>query len=109
MSKKFKIPNVLRSMRDDKHDLDWDNYFESSEAAREHAKHLSKAEHDLSIARDFVGVLRGHLTQEEAYAEVSIVEHIEKLICKARDRLDRHDTEHLNLFIAYFDLKGGVS
>jgi len=43
MSKKFKIPNILRSMRDHKHDEDWDNHFAALEAAPRHAKHLSKA------------------------------------------------------------------
>ncbi len=108
MSKKFKIPNILRSMRDHKHDEDWDNHFAALEAAPRHAKHLSKAEESLADARDFCETLRGHQIEEEAYTEVTVVERIEKLICKTRDRLDRHGTAHTNLFIAYFDLKGGA-
>ena len=102
MSKKFKIPEMIRNA-----DLEDKDFGAAYDAAKKHSKHLDKAEAEMSAARDFCETLRGHLVTEEAYAEVTVVERIEKLICKARDRMDRHGTAHRNLFIAYFDLKAG--
>jgi len=45
----------------------------------------------------------------EIYTADAVVTIIEKRIVKARARLDRHSTRHNNLFVAYFDLKGGAS
>jgi len=104
MNKKFKIPNVLSNER-----LEDQDYLDCWAAANKHEKQLIKAEEEIFTARSFCETLRGHLVQEEAYAELTVVEHIEKLICKARDRLDIQSTRHSNLFIAYFDLKGGAS
>ncbi len=85
--------------------MDDDDYCECYETSWEHQKHLKKAEDDISKARDFCETLRGHLTEAEAFSELTVVEQIEKLIRKARDRLDRHGRAHSNLFVAYFDLK----
>ena len=104
MSKKFEIPQAVS--RDRMNDQD---YVDCHEASWKHQKQLKKAEDDISKARDFCETLRGHLIEEEAYTEVTVVEHIEKLICKARNRLERHRTGYSNLFVAYFDLKGGAS
>jgi len=98
--KKFKIPWVLSNKR-----VEDEGYEAAFKAAQKHGKRLSKAEGDLATARDFCETLRGHLIEEEAYTEITVVEHIEKLICKARDRLDGHSSQYHNLFVAYFDLK----
>lgn len=102
MSKKYEIPEAIS--RERMHD---EEYVACYEASWKHQKQLKKAEDEISTARDFCETLRGHLIEEEAHTEVSVVEHIEKLISKARDRLDRHGRGHTNLFIAYFDLKEG--
>ena len=104
MSKKFKIPRVLSNER-----IEDQDYLDCWTAANKHEKHLTKAEHDLSKARNFTEILRSHLIEEEAFTEVTVVDHIEKLIRRARDRLDKHSTMHNNLFVAYFDLKEGAS
>jgi protein-L-isoaspartate O-methyltransferase len=57
---------------------------------------------------DFCKTLCGHLIEEEAFTEVTVVEHIETLIRKARNRLERHERWYSNLFVAYFDLKGAA-
>ncbi len=103
MSKKFKIPKVLN--RDRMEDQDFTDCWK---AADKHAKQLTKAETELSVARDLSETLLGHLASSEAGAEYTVVELIEKRICKARDLMDRHSRAHDNLFVAYFDLKGGV-
>ena len=103
MSKKFKVPWFLSNKR-----IDDEDYNVAFKAAQKHGKRLSKAEGDLATARDFCETLRGHLIEEEAYTEVTIVKHIEKLIRKASNRLDRHGRWYSNLFVAYFDLKGAA-
>ena len=101
MSKKFKVPWVISTDR-----LNNDEDFNAAyRAADKHRKQLCKAEESLADARDFCETLRGHLIEEEAYTEVTVVEHIEKLIRKARNRLERHERWYSNLFVAYFDLK----
>lgn len=103
MSKKLEIPWVLGSER-----VEDEGYEATFKASQKHGKQLNKAEGDLSMARDFCETLRGHLIKEEAYTEVTVVDHIEKLINKALDLLSRHDSQYHNLFVAYFDLKGGA-
>ena len=78
-------------------------------AACKHMKGLSKAESELEEARDLCETLRGYLKESEDYATETVVNLIEERIWKARHRLDRHDSKHLNLFFAYFDLKGGAA
>ena len=104
MSKKFEIPLAVDHDRNNDQD-----YVDCHEASWKHPKQLNKAKEDIYNARDFCETLRGHLIAEEAFTEATVVEHIEKLICKARNRLDRHGTGYSNLFVAYFDLKGGTS
>ena len=100
MSKKYEIPQAIS--RDRMHEQ---GYVECYEASWSHPKQLKKAEGDISNAIDFCETLRSHLIEEEAFTEVTVVEHIEKLIRKARNRLDRHGRWYSNLFVAYFDLK----
>ena len=107
MSKKFEIPQAIS--RDRFNDVD---YLDCYSAARKHGKQLNKAEWDLEVARDLTETLRGYLAETEigeCYTAGTVVKLIENRICKARTRLDRHETDHKNLFIAYFDLKGGAS
>ena len=107
MIKKYEIPEMSRGA-----DLLDEDFSAAYDAARKHAKQLNKAGYDLEVARDLTETLRGYLCEThigECFTAGTIVELIEKLICKARERLDRHETTHNNLFIAYFDLKGGAS
>ncbi len=104
MSKKFKVPWVLSNKR-----IDDEDYNVAFDAAQKHGKQLSKAEGDLFVARDLAETLQSYLAEthiDECFTACSIVDLIEKRINKARQRLDRHNTQHTNLFIAYFDLKG---
>ncbi len=104
MSKKFKIPKAISRDR-----MEDQAFIDCWSAADKHAKQLTKAESELMDARDLTETLCGYLTEKEAGAEYTVVKLIEKLIVKARDRLAEHSTAHDNLFIAYFDLKGGAS
>ncbi|MCH7982007.1 MAG: hypothetical protein IID59_10935 [Proteobacteria bacterium] len=104
MSKKFKIPEVLGP-----HRLEDQAFIDCWTAANKHAKKLTKAETEISVARDLCETLLGHLESSEAGVEYTVVELIEKRIAKARDLISSHSRAHDNLFIAYFDLKGGVS
>ena len=103
----FEIPRALSRDR-----IEDEDYNAAYDAARKHQKQLRKAESNLFVARDLTETLQGYLGEthiDECFTAGSIVDLIEKRINKARRQLDRHNTEHTNLFIAYFDLKGGAS
>ena len=111
MSKKFEIPQAIS--RDRFGDLDYLNCYS---AAQKHAKQLSKAEGDLTVARDLAATLRGFLCDEDKDPKIdecctadTVVELIEKRIQKALRLISSHSSRHDNLFVAYFDLKGGAS
>ena len=107
--KKFKVPWVLSNKR-----IDDEGYESAFKASQKHGKHLSKAECDLTMARDLAETLPSYLAEthiDECFTACSIVDLIEKRINKARDLLDGHSSQYHNLFVAYFDLKaaGGGS
>ena len=111
MSKKFKIPWVLGTK-----DLCDENVTATFRAADKYGKHLEKAETELSIAIDLAATLRAFLTSDtndarldEGMTADTVVELIENRMRKVRDRLETHGSRNTNLFVAYFDLKGGVS
>ena len=109
MSKKFEIPWVMSNER-----IEDQDYHDCYNAARKHQKQLRKAEWDLEKARDHCEILRGYLGETDiaqCMTAGTVVQLIEDLVSRARARLDRHDTEHKNLFIAYFDqhAAGGAS
>ena len=106
MSKKFKVPKVLSRER-----YENENYIATWMAAGKHGKHLNKAEDDLMTATDLAKTLKESLDASHdslGYRAATVVSEIIKQLNKAYSRLDRHDTQHRNLFIAYFDLKGGA-
>ncbi len=107
MSKKFEIPWVLSSKR-----VEDEGYEAAFKASFKQGKRLSKAESDLTTARDLAVTLRGFLCNDntdgnidECYTADTVVALIEKRIEKARDCLDSHSGQYHNLFVAYFDLK----
>ncbi len=107
MSKKFKIPPSLMG----RERLEDEQYMEVYDAARKHGKLLDKAHDQLMVAWDTAMVLRGYLNEThiaECMRAATLVEQMEKLIEKAYALVDQHGTQHTNLFIAYFDLKGGA-
>ena len=107
MSKKYKVPESLCGK-----DLSDENHSAIRRAANKHGKQLSKAEGDLFVARDLAETLQSYLSEthiDECFTACSIVDLIEKRINKARTLLDSHSRRHTNLFVAYFDLKGGAS
>ena len=115
MSKKFKIPQVLRTGSKDIGD---EAVIATFQAADKHAKHLEKARYEISVAIDLAATLRAFLTSDTNDARIdesmtadTIVELIENHMRKIRDRLETHSSRHTNLFFAYFDLKaaGGAS
>ena len=103
MSKKFKIPWVLS--RERIADEDYSTIFR---ATLKHGKHLRKAQDDLMVAYELARVLKDSLNQgdyDRSVTSAIVTGEIAKHLDKARDRLDTHDTQHRNLFVAYFDLK----
>jgi len=109
MSKKFEIPQVISRER-----CENENYIATWIAAGKHGKHLNKAEDDLMTATDLAKTLKEALDASHdslGFRVASVVNEIIKRLDKAYSCLDRHDTQHRNLFIAYFDLKavGGAS
>ena len=109
MSKKFKIPWVIARER-----CEDENYMAAYEAAHKHAKQLRKAEHDLTAAYDLAKTLSDSLEASHCdvgFTGMTVVNEITKKLNKVYLRLDRHRTQHNNLFIAYFDQQaaGGAS
>jgi hypothetical protein len=77
-------------------------------AADEQARDLRSAEKHLDDALNLAGVLRASLHDagdSRAMQADTVLKLIEKLLRKAHNCIDRHDTLYLNLFMAYFDLK----
>lgn len=81
-------------------------------AANDHAEDLRKAEQHLDDVLNLARVLRASLQGEDdgrAMQADTVLKIIEKKLSKAHNCIDRHDARHLNLFMAYFDLKEGSS
>lgn len=77
-------------------------------AANDHARHLREAEARLADVLNLARVLRASVQQADDAAAMqadTVLKIIERKLCKANRAIDRHDTRHLNLFMAYFDLK----
>lgn len=105
MSKKFEIPKVLSMERHENENV---HYIATWIAAGKHGKHLNNAIDDLMTATDLAKTLKESLDASHdslGFRAASVVNEIIKRIDKAYSRLDRHDTQHRNLFVAYFDLK----
>jgi hypothetical protein len=77
-------------------------------AANDHAGDLRKAEQQLDDVLNLARVLRASVQGEDdgrAMQADTVLKIIEKKLSKAHAFIDRHDARHLNLFMAYFDLK----
>ncbi|MGH8194149.1 MAG: hypothetical protein ACREQ8_07105 [Woeseiaceae bacterium] len=77
-------------------------------AANDHARDLREAEQHLDDALNLAGVLRAAVQGEDdgrAMQADTVLKIIEKRLSEAHNCTDRHGTRHLNLFMAYFDLK----
>jgi hypothetical protein len=95
------IPDFLT---DGKYDTNPEGY----SAASKHAKHLRKAEGLLDDAYNLVRLLLASLADEGDSRAMQIeagLKAVEKKLDKAHLQLDKHDTRHTNLYLAYFDLK----
>lgn len=99
--RRFYIPDFLSDEEDDANP-------EAYTAAVAHAKHLGTAERLLGEALNLVGLVLGSLGDEGDRRAMQIdtaLRVIEKKLGKAYNRIDKHDTRHTNLFLAYFDLR----
>lgn len=79
-------------------------------AAHDHARNLRNAQRHLDDVLNLAGVLRASVqgeTDSRAMQAETVLKIIEKKLSKAHRFIDRHDASHLNLFMAYFDLKEG--
>lgn len=77
-------------------------------AANDHARELRRAEQHLDDVLNLARVLRASVQGEDdgrAMQADTVLKIIEKKLSKAHNCIDRHDARHLNLFMAYFDLK----
>jgi hypothetical protein len=77
-------------------------------AADDHARDLRRAEQQLDDVLNLARVLRASVQEEDdsrAMQADTVLKIIEKKLNKAHNSINRHDARHLNLFMAYFDLK----
>lgn len=80
-------------------------------AANDHAEDLRQAEQHLDDALNLARVLRASLQDEgdsRAMQADTVLKIIEERLNQGHACIDRHDARHLNLFLAYFDLKDGA-
>jgi len=78
-------------------------------AADDHARHLRDTERCLDDALNLAGTLRAALEEagdSRAMQADTVLKIIEERLNEAHAAIDRHDTRFMNLFMAYFDLKG---
>ena len=98
---RFDIPNLLSDTR-------YDTDLLTRAAAKDHASDLINTERKLDEALNLVGLMLaaiGDLSDARAMQTETGLNAIEKKLRRARDCLDKHDTRHLNLFLAYVDLR----
>jgi len=77
-------------------------------AANEHARSLRDAGQQLDEAFNLARVLRCSVQGEDdsrAMQADTVLKIVEQKLSRARHLVDRHDAVHLNLFMAYFDLR----
>lgn len=119
MSQETLAPTVIttfRQVREDKEfyipDFMSENPYQTRpaiySAANEQARELREAEQHLDDALNLAGVLRAAVQGEDdsrAMQADTVLKIIEKKLSEAHNCIDRHSARHLNLFMAYFDLK----
>ncbi len=79
-------------------------------AANDHAQELRQAEQHLDDALNLARVLRASLQNDgdsRAMQADTVLKIVEEKLNQGHACIDRHDARHLNLFMAYFDLKDG--
>ncbi len=99
---RFYVPDLLS-------DKNYDADRLAHAAARDYAVHLQKAEGLVCQAEDLVGLMRAAISYESdarAMQADTALAVIEKKLCKAHSRINKHDRRHSNLFLAYCDLRG---
>jgi hypothetical protein len=98
----FIVPRIIGKRRPDTDEWTHDAMM----AAGKHAKHLRKAEDRLAKAKGLAETLRCALRSDdydpEPFAD-DIAASIVGLLGKAQTQIDRHSTDHSNLFLAYFE------
>ena len=97
----FYVPDLLS-------DKDYDTDLQTYAAAKEHAAHLHKAEGLVCQAEDLVGLMRAAISYESdarAMQADTALAAIEKKLRRAHRHINKHDRQHANLFLAYFEPK----
>ena len=97
----FYVPDLLS-------DDDFDPGPALCDAADEHARHLREAERYIDDARNLADVLRaamGDAGDSRAMQVDTVLKIVGEKLGKAHARIDAHDTSHMNLFMAYVELK----
>ena len=98
----FYVPDILS-------EGDYGAFSKEYAAAGDHAKHLRTAERLVCQAEDLVGLMRAAISYESdarAMQADTALAILEKKLCKAHSRINKHDRRHTNLFLAYADLSG---
>lgn len=101
--RQYYIPDYLRSRRGESHD---DLYSDLYSAADDHAQDLREAEGCLDDALNLARTLRAAFEEagdSRAMQADTVLKLIEQLLDRANTAIDRHDTQFMNLFMAYFD------
>lgn len=81
---------------------------DAMDAAESHAKALRRAERYLDDALILSQVLRaamGDAGDSRAMQVDTVLAIVERKLGKARNRISRHEARHINLFLAYFELR----
>ena len=99
--KPFYVPDFLSGG-------EYDDNPEAYDAAVKNARHLRKAQRDVSDGLNLVGLMASAIVEDGDSRAVQIeagLKSAERRLRKALDRLDRHCAHHDKLFLAYFKLK----
>jgi hypothetical protein len=99
--RKYYVPDLLS---DEEYEAD----LRLSEAADADTERLREAQGLIDEAVNLIAVLLASMEQEtdaRAMQAETILKIVEKKLNKAHIRVDRQETCHRNLFLAYFDLK----
>ncbi len=78
------------------------------DAAEEHARYLREAERYIDDALNLADVLRaamGDAGDSRAMQVDTVLKIVGKKLSKAHARIDAYDTNHMNLFMAYVELR----
>jgi hypothetical protein len=99
--KGFYVPDLLADADFEPRPALWD-------AAEAHAGSLRNAEHHIDDALNLARVLRAAIREDgdsRAMQADTVLRLVEKKLDRARRQIDRHDASHVNLFLAYAELR----